>query len=260
MTIRSGRKIAGIFRGIVVLHTLLAVIGCGAGTAHQDGGQASGGAGGGAGAGRAGATGALGGGGGQGGAGPVSGGGAAAEGGALGDVAGGDGNAGAHAGAGGTRAGAGGGGSGGAGGAGGLAGNSGAAGVCLDGANLLPAGVDCGTCRQCDSTGACVAGYEGIPDPTGCNAPQSCSASIKMTAQHCSAGVCVSAATSCPLGCAGNDCEPSVCGNNLLEPGEQCDDGNTETERCPCGVSACTVCDFYCHLVAGAVSACDGGP
>jgi hypothetical protein len=240
MTIQSGRKFAGIFRGIVVLHALLAVIGCGSGTAHQDGG-ASGGT-----------------------SGPGSGG-APGEGGAVGGAVGDAGEGGATAGAGGGGAGVGGAragaGVGGFGGAGGLAGNiGGAAGVCLDGTNLRPAGVDCGTCRQCDQTGACVAGYEGIPDPTGCNAPQSCSASIKTTAQHCSGGVCVAAASSCPLGCAGNDCEPSVCGNNLLEPGEQCDDGNTETERCPCGVSACTVCDFYCHLVAGAVSACDGGP
>jgi hypothetical protein len=57
------------------------------------------------------------------------------------------------------------------------------AGVCQS--NNLPNGSDCGVCMQCTG-GACAAGYQGMPDPTGCSAlGTACSG-----ADTCNAGVC----------------------------------------------------------------------
>ncbi|MDH5721124.1 MAG: DUF4215 domain-containing protein [Spirochaetia bacterium] len=48
----------------------------------------------------------------------------------------------------------------------------------------------------------------------------------------------------------------SVCGNNITEVGETCDDGNTVTEVCTYGSTSCTVCDSTCNSIAGATSYC----
>lgn len=42
-----------------------------------------------------------------------------------------------------------------------------------------------------------------------------------------------------------------VCGNNVLEAVEGCDDGNTTTEICDYGLSCCTVCNSQCEEAAG---------
>ncbi|CAN0441576.1 unnamed protein product, partial [Laminaria digitata] len=42
-----------------------------------------------------------------------------------------------------------------------------------------------------------------------------------------------------------------VCGNNVLEAVEGCDDGNTLTEVCDYGLSCCTVCNSQCEEAAG---------
>lgn len=83
---------------------------------------------------------------------------------------------------------------------------------------------------------------------------------------------------------------PAVCGNGILEAGEQCDDGNTDncddcvsckfakcgdgyvqagveecddgntiTEACAYGQTSCTVCDSSCNLVAGVMNYCGDG-
>ena len=55
-------------------------------------------------------------------------------------------------------------------------------------------------------------------------------------------------------------CHVVACGNGVVEQGEDCDDHNQVTERCPYGATGCTVCDATCHGVAGATSLCgDGG-
>jgi len=51
----------------------------------------------------------------------------------------------------------------------------------------------------------------------------------------------------------------SVCGNSVVEAGEDCDDGNTVTEECAYGETSCTVCDSSCAEVAGATSYCGDG-
>ncbi len=47
-----------------------------------------------------------------------------------------------------------------------------------------------------------------------------------------------------------------ICGNNQIETGEQCDDGNTITETCTYGQTSCQVCDSNCQLIQGATSYC----
>jgi cysteine-rich repeat protein len=50
-----------------------------------------------------------------------------------------------------------------------------------------------------------------------------------------------------------------ICGNGVVEAGEQCDDGNTTTEACAYGQASCTVCNATCQRVAGATSFCGDG-
>ena len=52
---------------------------------------------------------------------------------------------------------------------------------------------------------------------------------------------------------------PPVCGNGVVEQGEQCDDGNTFTETCTYGLASCMVCDGSCQSIAGATSSCGDG-
>lgn len=47
-----------------------------------------------------------------------------------------------------------------------------------------------------------------------------------------------------------------VCGNNFIETGEQCDDGNNVTEKCPYGVESCTVCASNCTYKPGITEYC----
>ena len=52
---------------------------------------------------------------------------------------------------------------------------------------------------------------------------------------------------------------PGTCGNSIQEPGETCDDGNDQTERCAYGERACEVCNAQCQRVAGETSYCGDG-
>ncbi len=56
----------------------------------------------------------------------------------------------------------------------------------------------------------------------------------------------------CTIGCKNN-----VCGDTYMYQGvEQCDDGNAITEGCDYGQQSCIVCDATCQSVAGATSFC----
>lgn len=50
-----------------------------------------------------------------------------------------------------------------------------------------------------------------------------------------------------------------ICGDGIVGPGEECDDGNNVTEECPRGAESCTVCAADCTLQGGAVSICGDG-
>jgi len=49
---------------------------------------------------------------------------------------------------------------------------------------------------------------------------------------------------------------PGVCGNSATETGEECDDGNTVTERCDYGETECTVCASNCTRQPGVTEFC----
>jgi len=52
------------------------------------------------------------------------------------------------------------------------------------------------------------------------------------------------------------DVPEPVCGNNVTEAPEECDDGNTVTESCNYSETSCTVCASDCSEQAGATSFC----
>lgn len=52
---------------------------------------------------------------------------------------------------------------------------------------------------------------------------------------------------------------PGECGDGTRNLGEDCDDGNTDTETCSYGDRSCTVCNSRCEAVAGAVHYCGDG-
>jgi cysteine-rich repeat protein len=60
-----------------------------------------------------------------------------------------------------------------------------------------------------------------------------------------------------PATCPGGS--SPVCGNGVVESGEQCDDGNTVTETCPYSQTSCSVCSATCANVGGATSYCGDG-
>jgi len=52
-------------------------------------------------------------------------------------------------------------------------------------------------------------------------------------------------------------CEtPGVCGNHSIETGEECDDGNTVTEKCDYGETECVVCASNCTSQPGVTEFC----
>jgi len=70
----------------------------------------------------------------------------------------------------------------------GLATSCSGADVCSGGAcqtKDFAAGTDCGVCKECNGTGTCGNGYEGVQDPSGCTG----------TCQTCKVGVCGTSGT-----------------------------------------------------------------
>ena len=47
--------------------------------------------------------------------------------------------------------------------------------------------------------------------------------------------------------------------DDILEEGEQCDDGNNLTESCMYGQTSCTVCNSTCNAINGQASYCGDG-
>lgn len=98
-------------------------------------------------------------------------------------------------------------------------------GVCGNG--VLESGEACDTAIGMNMPGAC---------PTGCNDNDSCTTDTLLSGGTCAATCTNAPITSpingdscCPSGANANnddDCTP-VCGNTVIEAGEQCDDGNT---------------------------------
>ncbi len=143
------------------------------------------------------------------------------------------------------------------------------AGACQTPPNDVPPG-GCAGDAECPhagcARGVCVAGTCQVEaDDRRCRVQQHCDA------QRCEmmgdSGACVDFVVvdpvdddrCCPEGLTINedsDCAVVYCGNDVLNAGEECDDGNTETEVCGYGVMECEVCDASCRLVAGEIAFC----
>ena len=95
----------------------------------------------------------------------------------------------------------------------------------------------------------------GTPGAT-CSAGDDCDSNVcffgSCRAPRCGDRVCNGDedAKSCTMDC------PTHCGDGVVSGSEECNDGNTMTERCAYGMTKCTVCDESCHNVDGATSYC----
>jgi cysteine-rich repeat protein len=61
------------------------------------------------------------------------------------------------------------------------------------------------------------------------------------------------------VGAEGGTGGEARCGNGRTEPGEDCDDGNTDTETCTYGEQSCTICASNCRSGPGSVRYCGDG-
>jgi YVTN family beta-propeller protein/cysteine-rich repeat protein len=107
-----------------------------------------------------------------------------------------------------------------------------------------------------DCTWSCEASTE-CDDGEACNGAESC------TDHACAAGVPPGEETLCTAGtdpgvCRAEVCVPIHCGNSLVDPGEACDDGNTDnTDGCLNDCTAARCGDGFVHHL---VEECDGDP
>ena len=93
-------------------------------------------------------------------------------------------------------------------------------------------------------------------DSTSCGAGQTCAQATQTAAHLCSGGVCTAPTTPCgAIGCngAGTACATAQCGNGTKEPGEDCDNGasNTNNTYCSPPNASCSLCSTSCHVVIG---------
>ncbi len=145
--------------------------------------------------------------------------------------------------------------------------------ICQEDGTCQGLPVDCsgvtGACLEttCNpDTGACDLAK---PDGTSCADENLCNG-----AESCEAGECVDGTpVECPASgalCTLNICEENTgscveviesncCGNNIVEAGEFCDDGNLITEVCTYGETSCTICDGACLEQAGQTAYCGDG-
>ena len=134
-------------------------------------------------------------------------------------------------------------------------------GTCMTG--TADDGAACSTGNLCTAGEICTAGECGGGDWLMCEQDDN-----ECTVTDCAAetGECattpVEDGTWCGTGnmeesCQAGECVKNpVCGDDVIDAGETCDDANTETESCDYGAMECLVCDATCQEVAGAVSYC----
>ena len=87
-------------------------------------------------------------------------------------------------------------------------------------------------------------------------AEPACGNGVVETGESCDDGA--SNSDSMPGACR-TDCLLPACGDMVVDPDEACDDGNAATEVCTYGLTSCTVCASDCTLSAGATSYCGDG-
>jgi len=87
-------------------------------------------------------------------------------------------------------------------------------------------------------------------------AEPACGNGVVETGESCDDGA--SNSDSMPGACR-TGCLLPACGDLVVDPDEACDDGNAVTEGCSYGLTSCTVCDSDCTLSAGVTSYCGDG-
>ena len=86
--------------------------------------------------------------------------------------------------------------------------------------------------------------------------PAVCGDGLLQPGEDCDNGAANSDAT--PDGCR-TDCSAAYCGDGVVDASETCDDGNAEVDSCPYGGASCTVCGTTCRSTAGRVRGCGDG-
>ena len=86
--------------------------------------------------------------------------------------------------------------------------------------------------------------------------PAACGDGLMQPGEDCDNGAANSDAT--PDGCR-TDCRAAYCGDGVVDASETCDDGNAEVDGCPYGGASCTVCGTTCRSTAGRVRVCGDG-
>jgi len=112
----------------------------------------------------------------------------------------------------------------------------------------------------CDSGCACLAGNH--PEENGCVADtRLCDVPYGTGSQVWSGSWAACVADWCEPGFSllRGACIATGCGNEVVESGEACDDGNLTTEACLYGQTACLVCDSGCQFFTGETAFCGDG-
>ncbi|MBI5488839.1 MAG: hypothetical protein HY905_16015 [Deltaproteobacteria bacterium] len=91
---------------------------------------------------------------------------------------------------------------------------------CDDGNDRVGDGCEPDCTWTCESAAECADGER-------CNGDESCVEHVCLPGTALGDGHACETAEGLPGSCAGGACRASVCGNTLVEPGEECDDGNS---------------------------------
>lgn len=112
----------------------------------------------------------------------------------------------------------------------------------------------CDSCDLSGSLGTCTVSSAGSTGSPSCD-PYVCDGFSSSCPSGCSSDADCSSGNYCDVG-TGICSVSSNCGDGSLDPGEECDDGNTITESCEYGLTSCTVCDSSCLYAPGETSYC----
>ena len=126
----------------------------------------------------------------------------------------------------------------------------------LDTISDTEADADTATDAEADTTADTEADTTSDTAVEDTGAEPACGNGVVETGESCDDGA--SNSDSMPGACR-TGCLLPACGDLVVDPDEACDDGNAVTEGCSYGLTSCTVCDSDCTLSAGVTSYCGDG-